>query len=135
MADIDIRTNRSRHIELGTGTLKSLSMGGAGTPKYVGCTATVTRVENGVLIRLTDYRGVTEEIVYESIEDISFDNVEGTFTITLPDGRTFTSGSLIGPQGEQGIPGPQGERGEKGDTGDTPEIDAITNSELEEMLV
>lgn len=132
MADIDIRTNRSRHIELGAGTLKSLSMGGAGTPKYVGCTATVTRVENGVLIRLTDYRGVTEEIVYESIEDISFDNVEGTFTITLPDGRTFTSGSLIGPQG---IPGPQGERGEKGDKGDAADVDAITNSELEEMLV
>lgn len=132
MADIDIRTNRSRHIELGTGTLKSLSMGGAGTPKYVGCTATVTRVENGVLIRLTDYRGVTEEIVYESIEDISFDNVEGTFTITLPDGRTFTSGSLIGPQG---IPGPQGERGEKGDKGDSADVEAITNSELEEMLV
>ena len=132
MADIDIRTNRSRHIELGTGTLKSLSMGGAGTPKYVGCTATVTRVENGVLIRLSDYNGVTEEIVYESIEDISFDNVEGTFTITLPDGRTFTSGSLIGPQG---IPGPQGERGEKGDKGDSADIEAITNSELEEMLV
>lgn len=132
MADIDIRTNRSRHIELGTGTLKSLRMGGAGTPKYVGCTATVTRVENGVLIKLTDYRGVTEEIVYEAIEDITFDDVNGTFTITLPDGRTFTSGALIGPQG---IPGPQGERGEKGDKGDPADVEAITNSELEEMLV
>lgn len=123
MADIDIRTNTRRHIDIGTGGGRSLNMGGAGTPKYVGCTASVTRVENGVLIRLSDYRGVTEEIVYEAIEDITFDDEAGTFTITLPDGRTFTSESLIGPQGE------------KGEDGVSPEIDAITNSELEEMLV
>ena len=88
-----------------------------GMPKYVGAEASVSRIENGVTIRLKDYKGETEETVYEAIESIEFDN--GIMTITLPDGREFVSEDLTGPQGPQGIQGPKGDTGEKGDKGDT----------------
>lgn len=88
-----------------------------GMPKYVGAEASVSRIENGVTIRLKDYKGETVETVYEAIESIEFD--DGIMTITLPDGREFVSEDLTGPQGPQGIQGPKGDTGEKGDKGDT----------------
>lgn len=100
-----------------------------GTPKYIGARAVVTRVDGGVKITLSDYKGTTEEIVYESIEDIIY-NSDGTITFVMPSGSTFTTGSLIGPRGEQGDPftyddftpeqlaSLKGEKGDKGDTGD-----------------
>ena len=62
-----------------------------GTPKYIGARAVVTRVDGGVKITLSDYKGTTEEIVYESIEDIIY-NSDGTITFVLPSGSTFPAG-------------------------------------------
>ena len=50
------------------------------------------------------------------ISSITF-NSDYTMTITLTDGRTYTSTSLRGPQGEQGIQGPPGEQGIQGPQG------------------
>jgi hypothetical protein len=47
------------------------------------------------------------------------DNGDGTITIGLSDGSTYTTDMVTGPQGEQGIQGTQGPQGEKGDTGAT----------------
>ena len=51
------------------------------------------------------------------ISSITF-NSDYTMTITLTDGRTYTSTSLRGQQGEQGIQGQQGEQGEQGPPGE-----------------
>ena len=79
----------------------------SGMPRYVGATAKVERIENGVKIILTDYEGTTEAIVYEAIQNI-IKNVDTSLTFVLPDGRTFTTDPL---KGEQGIQGVQGEAG------------------------
>ena len=107
------------HITIGEPITEEIQYnpGDAGMPKYVGAEASVTRIENGVSIRMKDYKGETVETVFEAIENISFNN-DGTMTITLPDGRTFTSEDLTGPQGPQGIQGVKGDTGEKGDKGD-----------------
>jgi hypothetical protein len=41
-------------------------------------------------------------------------NGNGTYTFEYSDGSSFTTSSLIGPQGEQGV---KGDKGDKGDTG------------------
>lgn len=69
-----------------------------GIPKYVGARAEVTRIENGVKIKLVDYTGATEETVYEAIADI-VSNDDGSLTFVLPDGREITTDSLTGPAG------------------------------------
>lgn len=83
---IIIESSRSGSVEFGRGS---------GVPKYVGARAEVVRVDNGVLIRLTDYKGTTEEIVYEAIQDIIF-NPDNTISFVLPDGRTITSPPISG---------------------------------------
>ena len=83
-----------------------------GMPKYVGAEASVSRIENGVTIRLKDYKGETVETVYEAIESIEFD--DGIMTITLPDGREFVSEDLTGPQGPAGADGIDGQDGSDG---------------------
>ena len=48
-------------------------------------------------------------------KSISFvDNNDGTFTIINPDGSTYTSSDLTGPQGEKGDTGDTGVQGEPG---------------------
>ena len=72
--------------------------GGGGTPKYVGARAEVLRTPEGVLIRLSDYKGTTEEIIAEAIEDI-ITNPDGSLLFVLPDGRTILTDSLKGDPG------------------------------------
>lgn len=92
---IIINGSSSRSIEVQKTESGSAQIGrGSGVPKYVGARAEVLRVDGGVLVRLTDYKGTTEEIVYEAIQDITF-NPDNTITFVLPDGRTITSPPLI----------------------------------------
>ena len=63
-----------------------------GTPKYIGARAIVTRVDGGVKITLSDYKGTTEEIVYESSvtsynELLDKPEIEG---IVLEGNKTFS---------------------------------------------
>jgi hypothetical protein len=46
-------------------------------------------------------------------------NTDGTLTIYLTNGQSYTTGSLRGPQGEKGDTGATGAAGAKGDTGAT----------------
>lgn len=98
---LKLNTRHSGNIDLGSSS---------GMPRYVGATAKVERIENGVKIILTDYEGTTEAIVYEAIQNI-IKNVDTSLTFVLPDGRTFTTDPLKGEQGIQGIQGIQGETG------------------------
>lgn len=50
------------------------------------------------------------------ISNIVFGN-DNTMTVTLDNGVSYQSDSLIGPQGPQGVKGDTGAKGEKGDTG------------------
>ena len=103
MADkrIEIRTHGVKPIDTSTS---------AGRPKYVGARAEVGRVSNGVMIRLTDYAGTTEEFIAEAIQDIISNN-DGSLTFILPDGRQITTASLRGPAGADGIDGQDGADG------------------------
>lgn len=74
------------------------------TPKYVGARAVVTRVQNGIRIWMKDYKGETTETIAEAIQSITT-NPDGSLTFTLPDGRTITTDSLKGIQGETGATG------------------------------
>lgn len=76
-------------------------------PKYVGARAVVDRVSSGVRITLTDYKGTTQEIIAEAIQNIT-SNADGSLTFTLPNGQAFTTESLTGPQGVQGVQGETG---------------------------
>lgn len=98
---LKLNTRHSGNIDLGSSS---------GMPRYVGATAKVERIENGVKIILTDYEGTTEAIVYEAIQNI-IKNVDTSLTFVMPDGRTFTTDPLKGEQGIQGIQGIQGETG------------------------
>lgn len=69
-----------------------------GMPKYVGARAEVTKQGNAVKIKLVDYTGTTEEVIYEAIESIVY-NDDGTLTFNLPGGSSYTTGCLIGPPG------------------------------------
>lgn len=82
-------------------------------PKYVGARAVVDRVEDGVRITLTDYKGTTQETIAEAISSITT-NSDGSLTFTLANGDTLTTDSLKGPQGDQGIQGIQGIQGPAG---------------------
>lgn len=97
MANITLNTSGNSHINLSDPTM----------PKYVGARATVSRVTNGVVIWMKDYKGETQETIAEAIQSITT-NANGSLTFTLPDGREITTGSLTGPQGEQGVQGEQG---------------------------
>ena len=77
---------------------KSQMRGGSGMPVYVGARAEVLRTPEGVLIRLSDYKGTTEEIVAEAIADI-ITNPDGSLLFVLPDGRTILTDSLKGDPG------------------------------------
>ena len=55
----------------------------------------------------------------ESIED----NYDGTFTIYLTDGSSFTSNDLTGPQGQKGDKGDQGLQGIQGPAGEIPNLE------------
>lgn len=55
----------------------------------------------------------------ESIED----NGNGTFTIYLTDGSSFTSSDLTGPQGAKGDKGDQGLQGIQGPAGEMPDLE------------
>lgn len=119
-------------IDIGTRGRNSTTIGGsAGTPKYVGARAEVIRIPNvGVKIRLTDYKGTTEEVIAEAIDSI-VSNADGSITFTLIDGRTFTTDSLTGPMGPIGPAGPQGERGSTGEAGPQGETgNGIADAEL-----
>lgn len=105
MAKIKTRTTENVNIESTSSLVK-----------YIGASAVVDRVDGGVRITLTDYRGTTQEIVYETIESI-VTNDDGSLTFTLPSGVTYTTESLTGPQGEQGVQGIQGDPGLDGDDG------------------
>lgn len=98
---LKLNTRHSGNTDLGSRS---------GMPRYVGATAKVERIENGVKIILTDYEGTTEANVYEAIQNI-IKNVDTSLTFVLPDGRTFTTDPLKGEQGIQGIQGIQGETG------------------------
>lgn len=67
-----------------------------GMPYYVGCTAVVETIETGVKLTLTDYNGTTEATVYDGvgITDLVY-NDDYTVTITLADGRTFTTDQSV----------------------------------------
>lgn len=91
---IIINGSSSRSIEVQKTESGSAQIGrGSGVPKYVGARAEVLRVDGGVLVRLTDYKGTTEEIVYEAIQDI-LTNQDGSLTFVLPDGREITTDPL-----------------------------------------
>lgn len=47
------------------------------------------------------------------------------------DGKVHDIPAIVGPQGEQGEPGPQGP---PGDPGESPEVEALTNSDIENLL-
>ena len=118
---VDIGTTSPENIPISTSTDSRVDIGNAaGLPKYIGARAVVDRVEDGVRITLTDYMGTTQEIIAEAIESI-VTNEDGSLTFTLPDGRTFTTDSLIGPMGPQGPPGEA-------------DIESITNSEIEAAI-
>lgn len=120
MAKIKTRTSGSTRISAGGD--RNIDLGSrSGTPRYIGARAVVDRTGDGVRITLTDYHGTTQEIIAEAIESI-VTNADGSLTFTLPDGRAFTTDSLIGPEGPQGPPG------------ETPEIESITNSEIEAIF-
>ena len=67
-----------------------------GMPYYVVCTAVVETLEAGVKLTLTDYNGTTEATVYDGvgITDLVY-NDDYTVTITLADGRTFTTDQSV----------------------------------------
>ena len=118
---IDINGSSARGISFGANTSRSARLGGSsGVPRYVGAEAEVTRVDNGVRIWLKDYRGTTEEVVYEAIQQVEF-NEDSSLTIELPDGRTFTSEPL------------KGEKGDKGDKGESAPIYFATTAEWAEQ--
>lgn len=97
-----IRTRTSGNVPISSRSDNRTNIGNSsGMPKYVGASAVVDRVENGVRITLTDYKGTTQEIVYESIQEI-IQNADGSLTFVMPDGRTYTTDSLIGPKGDKG---------------------------------
>ena len=96
---IDIRGQGTNGITLGGDTRGRTPMrSSSGTPKYVGARAEVLRTPNGVLIRLSDYKGTTEEIIAEAIDDI-ITNPDGSLLFVLPDGRTILTDSLKGEPG------------------------------------
>lgn len=119
MAHIHLNSSCSGgNITLGSnGGSNNFSLHDPTMPKYVGARAEVTRTEEGVRIWLKDYQGETEEIIAEAIESIET-NSDGSLTFTLPDGRTITTGSLKGPQGDPGEEGPPGDPGETGAPGE-----------------
>lgn len=135
MANIHLSTssNGGNLIINGNTDRQNVHVGDAMMPKYVGARAVVDRVENGVRITLTDYKGTTQETIAEAITDITT-NADGSLTFTLANGDTITSGSLKGPQGDlgpQGIPGPSGQDGADGTDGTdgvspTIEVSSIT---------
>lgn len=118
--DITIKGSSSKGLSFGDSSNKGTCVkGGGGMPVYVGAQAKVVRTPEGVKIWLKDYKGETEEIIAEAIEDI-ITNPDGSLLFVLPDGRTILTDSLkgeIGPQGTQGEPGPQGEAGPQGPQG------------------
>jgi hypothetical protein len=71
-------------------------------PKYVGARASVERVEEGVKITLSDYKGTTSETIAEAIESIE-QTADGRLLFTFPNGNTFLTDPL---KGEKGDPGP-----------------------------
>ena len=94
MANMDIKGSSSRGIAFKGGKNRSSSVGGSGgTPVYVGARAVVTRVPEGVKITLSDYKGTTEEIIAEAIQDV-VTNPDGSITFILPSGREITTESL-----------------------------------------
>lgn len=115
MANIHLSTssNGGNLIINGNRDRQNVHVGDAMMPKYVGARAIVERVEDGVRITLTDYKGTTQETIAEAITDITT-NADGSLTFTLANGDTLTTGSLKGPQGD---PGPQGEKGDTGERG------------------
>jgi len=67
-------------------------------PRYAGYTITAERsqTEHGTLITAEDWRGITESMVYDGvgIETLVY-NDDFTVTITLMDGRTFTTEDTV----------------------------------------
>ena len=93
---IDIKGQSTRGLTIkGDSKSRSAQMkGGSGMPVYVGARAEVLRTPDGVLIRLSDYKGTTEEIIAEAIQDI-ITNPDGSLLFVLPDGRTILTDSLM----------------------------------------
>lgn len=95
----------AKHITIRGSTAKGLSFGDnasskgmrfagdGGVPEYVGARAEVLRTPEGVLIRMIDYKGKTEEVVAEAIQDI-ITNPDGSLLFVLPDGRTILTDPL-----------------------------------------
>ena len=92
--DITIRGSSSRGLTFGDSKSSGACVkGGGGMPVYVGAQAKVVRTPEGVKIWLKDYKGETEEVVAEAIEDI-VTNPDGSLLFILPDGRTILTDSL-----------------------------------------
>jgi len=93
---IDIKGQSTRGLTIkGDPKSRGTQMkGGSGMPVYVGARAEVLRTPDGVLIRLSDYKGTTEEIIAEAIQDI-ITNPDGSLLFVLPDGRTILTDSLM----------------------------------------
>lgn len=98
-----------------------------GNPYYVGARAYVTQTENGAVITIIDKEGTTTATVLNGINGEDGNgiasitmNADYTLTILMDDGTSVTTDSI---------------RGEKGEKGDSADVESITNSELEEILV
>lgn len=93
--DITIKGSTSRGLVFGDNSSRGTCVkGGGGMPVYVGAQAKVTRTPEGVKIWLKDYKGETEEVIAEAIEDI-ITNPDGSLLFVLPDGRTILTESLM----------------------------------------
>lgn len=91
---LSIGGQNARGLSFGGSSRSGASFSGtSSTPKYVGARAVVTRIPEGVKIWLSDYKGTTEEIIAESIQDI-ISNPDGSLLFILPDGRTILTDSL-----------------------------------------
>lgn len=85
-----------KHLVIRGSTTKGLNFGGdGGVPEYVGARAEVLRTPEGVLIRMIDYKGKTEEVIAEAIEDV-IANPDGSLLFILPDGRTILTDPIAG---------------------------------------
>lgn len=92
--DITIKGSTAKGLSFKDSSSKGACInGGGGMPVYVGAQAKVTRTPNGVKIWLKDYKGETEEVIAEAIQDI-ITNPDGSLLFVLPDGRTILTESL-----------------------------------------
>ena len=92
MSGIVIKGGRNHHLDIGSQEESNEMIGGGGLPKYIGAEAKVERLEDGVRITLTDYKGnTTTADVHDGISGdyaglINKPSIEG---VTLDGDKSF----------------------------------------------